>query len=145
MMKSPLIIEIDLYQLIDDQHALLKNSHLLACNQEPLYGARIPFQVGNKPGLAVKCDFPAKHWAVQFSNAKITMIAMLNTLNERVNKTAHFGEIPGMSKGKSFHLTDIWTGSSMGQFKDSYTASADSHDSAVVLAQPCNHGPHASI
>lgn len=135
MMKSPLIIGTDLSQITADQLAILKNPYLLAFNQDTVYGAgAAPFNWGTNPNWTWNSTFPAEYWAGQYSNG--TLIAMLNTLPDTSNKTADFGEIPGMEKGKAYQLTDIWTGNSLGEFTDSYTASVVSHDTAVVLAQP---------
>lgn len=134
MMKSPLIIGTDLSKVSSEQVALLKNPYLLAFNQDPVYGASAaPFKWGTNPNWSWNKTFPAEYWAGQFSNG--TMIAMLNTWGDTVNKTADFGEIPGMEKGQLYDLTDVWTGNSLGQHRSSYTASVLSHDTAVILAQ----------
>lgn len=134
LMKSPLIIGTDMSLLSTDQLNLLKNPYLLAFNQDTVYGASAaPFKWGINPDWTWNKTFPAEFWAGESSNG--TMIAMLNTLDDTVNKTAIFGDIPGMKTGHDYELTDIWTGNSLGRFKDSYTASVDSHDTAIVLAQ----------
>jgi alpha-galactosidase len=139
MMKSPLIIGTDMSLLSNDQLNLLKNPYLLAFNQDPVFGApAAPFKWGMNPDWTWNETFPAEYWAGEFSNG--TMIAMLNTLNSTVNKSLNFAEIPGMKIGKEYELTNIWTGDSLGRFKDSYTASVDSHDTAIVLAQLCDEG-----
>ena len=137
MMKSPLIIGTDISLLSTDQLALLKNPYLLGFNQDPVYGApAAPFKWGTNPDWTWNMTFPAEYWAGEFSNG--TLIAMLNTFNSTVNKSANFGEIPGMEPEKEYELTNIWTGVSLGRYKGSYTASVDSHDTAVVLAQLCD-------
>lgn len=139
MMKSPLIIGTDLSKVSNDQVTLLKNPYLLAFNQDPVYGApAAPFKWGTNPNWSWNKTFPAEYWAGQFSNG--TMIAMLNTGGDTVDKTAEFGEIPGMEKGKLYDLTDVWTGNSLGQHKNSYTASVASHDTSVILAQLADKG-----
>ena len=146
MMKSPLIIGTDLSLLSADQLTLLKNPYLLAFNQDPVYGApAAPYKWGTNPNWSWNQTFPAEYWAGQSSTLKGTLVAMLNTGSDSVNKTADFGEIPGLEKGTSYDLTDIWTGKSLGQVTDSYTALVASHDTVVVLAQPpTSKGPSPS-
>ena len=140
LMKSPLIIGTDLSEVSEDQVALLKNPYLLAFNQDPVYGRpAAPFKWGTNPDWSWNSSFPAEYWAGEFSNGMI--IAMLNTWQETVNKTAEFKDIPGMQTGKLYELTDIWTGNSLGKFRDRYTASVASHDTAVILVQLADRDP----
>jgi alpha-galactosidase len=141
LMKSPLIIGTDMSLLSDDQVALLKNPYLLAFNQDPVYGASIaPYKWGTNPDWTWNSTFPAEYWAGEYSNG--TVIAMMNPMNETVNKIADFAEIPGLEAKTAYQLTDIWTGDSLGVFTGSYTASVASHDTAVILAQKCDDGRH---
>lgn len=134
MMKSPLIIGTDLTKITDEELALLKNPYLLAFNQDPVHGSpAAPFKWGTNPDWTFNKTFPAEYWAGESSNG--TMIAMLNTLGNEAKKTVDFGEVPGLEKGKAYELIDVWTGKSLSNFQDSYTASVGSHDLAVVLAQ----------
>ena len=134
LMKSPLIIGTDLSLLSADQVNLLKNPYLLAFNQDPVYGApAAPYKWGTNPDWSWNSSFPAEYWAGQYSNG--TIIAMLNSWDDTVNKTADFGEVPGLEMGELYELTDVLTGNSLGQYQDNYTASVVSHDTAIILAQ----------
>lgn len=140
LMKSPLIIGTDLSLLSTDQVNLLKNPYLLAFNQDPVYGApATPYKWGTNPDWSWNQTFPAEYWAGEFSNG--TIIAMLNTGDDTVNKIADFGEVPGLKRGVSYDLTDVWTGDSLGKHRDSYTASVGSHDTAIILVQQVNRNP----
>lgn len=134
LMKSPLIIGTDLSQLSSDQVDILKNSYLLAFNQDPVHGASaIPYKWGTNPDWTWNSTFPAEYWAGEYTDGII--IAMLNTGGDTVDKVADFGEVPGMKKGTLYELTDVWTGKSLGWHRNSYTASVASHDTAIIRAK----------
>lgn len=119
--------------------SLLKNHYLLAFSQDQVYGApAAPFNWGTNPDWSWNQTFPAEYWAGHFTNG--TIIAMLNTGNDTVHKTADFGEVPGLKRGVVYDLTDIWTDNSLGQHMDSYTASVASHDTKIILLQLANKG-----
>jgi alpha-galactosidase len=137
MMKSPLIVGTDISLLSTDQLGLLENHYLPAFSQDSVYGApATPFKWGINPDWTWNMTFPAEYWAGEFQNG--TLIAMLNTLNNTVNKTAQFEEIPGMQTGSEYELTDIWTGNSLGRFENNDAASVNSHDTYIILAQIYN-------
>jgi alpha-galactosidase len=139
LMKSPLIIGTDISLLSTNQVSLLKNPYLLAFNQDPKFGSpAAPYKWGTNPDWSWNSTFPAEYWSGEFTNG--TIIAMLNTGNGTVDKIADFGEVPSLEKGRMYELTDVWTGDSLGQHQDSYTASVASHDTAIILAQVVKKG-----
>lgn len=133
-MKSPLVIGTDLTVLSKQNIELLKNPHLLAFNQDPVYGApATPYKWGTNPDWTFDPYAPAEYWAGASSNG--VLVLMMNTRNgSKQTKKAVWSEIPQL-KGKhasSYQVTDVWTGKSLGCL-NSYTANVSSHDTAAIL------------
>ncbi|KAK5987843.1 putative alpha-galactosidase B [Cladobotryum mycophilum] len=129
-MKSPLLIGTDLKQLSQDSINVLKNKHLLAFNQDDVYGRpATPYKWGVNPNWTYNSTNPAEFWAGPSKNGHL--ILMLNTLNQKVNKVAKWSEVPGLS-GTKYHVKDVWTGKDLGCL-DSYSVDVAAHDTAAVL------------
>ena len=144
IMKSPLIIGTDLSKLSSELVNLLKNPYLLAFNQDQTVGSpAAPYKWGINPKWTWNSSFPAEYWAGPSSNG--TIIAMLNTLNNTEQKTANFSEIPGLDANSSYSLINVWTGNSLGCFSGNYTVSVETHDTAVLLVQPCKFNCCATL
>lgn len=136
-MKSPLIIGTDLTTVEQEFVDILLNPHLLAFNQDPVYGsAAAPYQWGTNPDGTFNATNPAEFWSGESSQG--TLVLMLNTLDAARNMTADFSEIPGGHCADGCSATDVWTGEDMGCYADGVTMSVESHDTAVLLLQePC--------
>lgn len=57
---------------------------------------------------------------------------MLNTLDTKVKKTAKWSEIPSLTGGKRYRVTDIWTGEDLGNLEE-YSTEVEAHDTAAIL------------
>lgn len=139
LMKSPLMIGTDLSALSDDELSILKNQYLLAFSQDTENEKpAMPFKWGINPDWTFNASFPAEYWAGNSIDG--TYVAMMNTVDSPVNKTIEFSEIPPLPDSRSgkYELTDVWTGEKLGCFKESYTASVEAHDTAVVIATECD-------
>lgn len=129
-MKSPLLIGTDLSQLSQDNINLLKNKHLLAFNQDKVYGGpATPYKWGINPDWTYNSTYPAEFWAGP--STKGHLVLMVNTLNETVTKEAKWSEIPGLSAGH-YEVRDVWSDKSLGCLS-SYKAAVAAHDTAVIL------------
>ncbi|KAL4951932.1 glycoside hydrolase [Aspergillus filifer] len=125
LMKSPLIIG-----------ASLTEPRLIAFNQDSRYEKpAAPYKWGTNPDWTFNASFPAEYWSGE-SRAG-TFIAMLNTGNAAVNKTAFFSEIPELGQRQRYRIIDAWTGENLGCYSNEYTALVESHDTAVLIAKPC--------
>lgn len=62
---------------------------------------------------------------------------MFNVLNDTQTMTATWAEIPGLTAGGSYSVTDAWTGASMGCKSNSADVQLEAHDTAVFVVQPC--------
>ncbi|OAQ63715.1 alpha-galactosidase [Pochonia chlamydosporia 170] len=131
-MKSPLIIGTDISRLKSERLDLLKNKYLLAFNQDDVFGAPAkPYKrEDGRPWKTTSDDVhPVDYWSGESKDG--FLVLMLNTLDKTVKKTAKWSEIPGLG-GKSYKVTDVWTGKDLGCL-DEYTADVESHDTAAIL------------
>ncbi|KAH0491182.1 hypothetical protein TgHK011_002624 [Trichoderma gracile] len=129
-MKSPLLIGTDLAQLSQENIELLKNKHLLAFNQDSVYGQpATPYKWGVNPDWTFNYTNPAEYWAGPSSKGHLVL--MMNTLDHTVTKEAKWSEIPGLSAG-GYEVRDVWTDKSLGCLS-SYKTDVASHDTAVIL------------
>jgi len=134
-MKSPLIIGTDLAVLPQNLTNVLLNPYLIAFNQDPVVGKpAMPYKWGVNPDWTFNATNPAEYWAGDSSNG--TMVLLLNTLSGGLRTMkARWAEIPGLKSNASYHVVDVWTGTSLGCLAGGYNASVASHDTAVLLVQ----------
>ncbi|KAL6873004.1 glycoside hydrolase family 27 protein [Trichoderma novae-zelandiae] len=129
-MKSPLLIGTDLTQLSQENIELLKNKHLLAFNQDSVYGQpATPYKWGVNPDWTFNSTNPAEYWAGPSSKGHLVLL--MNTLGHTVTKEAKWSEIPGLSAGR-YEVRDVWTDRSLGCLS-SYKTAVAAHDTAAVL------------
>lgn len=129
-MKSPLLTGTDISALSPDNIAILGSKHLLAFNQDDQFGKPVmPYKWGVNPNWTWNKTHPAEYWAG--ASQKGHLVLMMNSLNQTVNKTANWAEIPGLG-GKKYSVMDVWTGKKMGCL-EKYTAEVAAHDTAAIL------------
>jgi len=133
-MKSPLLIGADLEKISLEQVEVLKNKHLLAFNQDEVFGKpAMPYKWGTNPDWTFNATHPAEFWAGESQQG--TLVLMFNpyeVLNQRV---ADFGEIPGLEEGGSYEVLDVWSGDSLGCRTGSVLANVAAWDTAVLLVK----------
>ncbi|KAI0537762.1 glycoside hydrolase family 27 protein [Xylaria digitata] len=131
-MKSPLLIGTNLNTASEDAKAILLNKHLLAFNQDDVYGASAkPYKWGTNPDYTFNATNPAEFWSGESQRG--TLVLMMNTLAESQSMTADFGEIPNLDADATYNVLDVWTGEGLGSFTSSVTVEVASHDTAVLL------------
>ncbi|GAW12516.1 hypothetical protein ANO14919_018860 [Xylariales sp. No.14919] len=131
-MKSPLLIGTNLNAATDDAKSILLNKHLLAFNQDDVYGAPAkPYKWGTNPDYTFNATNPAEFWSGKSQQG--TLVLMMNTLVDSRNMTADFGEIPNIDTNVTYSVLDVWTGEDLGSFASSITVEVGSHDTAVLL------------
>ena len=135
-LKSPLLIGTDVSMLSDDNLAILKNQHLLAFNQDDMYGSPArPYKWGTNPDYTYNETWPAEFWSGRSQAG--TLVLMLNPGDAEVEKEANWSEVPGLG-GSAYQVTDVWTGADLGCVSDGYATNVSSHDTAAVLVgQAC--------
>ncbi|RWA12489.1 hypothetical protein EKO27_g2621 [Xylaria grammica] len=131
-MKSPLLIGTNLNTASDDAKSILLNKHLLAFNQDDVYGTPAkPYKWGTNPDYTFNATNPAEFWSGKSQQG--TLVLMMNTLVDSRNMTADFGEIPNIDTNVTYSVLDVWTGEDLGSFASSITVEVGSHDTAVLL------------
>lgn len=147
-MKSPLLIGTDLAAISDDNLAILKNKHLLAFNQDDVYGApATPYKWGTNPDWTFNVSYPAEYWSGEYQGGTLALVFNPYSTSQARNIT--FSEIPGLhakahhvhgrGRGrKGYWATDIWTDKDLGCFVDYIAVDVEGHDTAgVVLREGC--------
>ena len=138
-MKSPLIIGTDLSVLSSELLDILKNPHLIGFNQDPVFGKpATPYKWGTNLDWTFNASYPAEYWSG--ASQKGTLVLMLNTLDEKITKTASWAEIPELDEGQSYAILDIWTGKELGCYTTKFEAQIEAHDTAALLVRPCDQG-----
>ncbi|KAF2204002.1 alpha-galactosidase 1 [Delitschia confertaspora ATCC 74209] len=131
-MKSPLLIGTDLSKITTDQLEILKNKYLLAFNQDNVYGKpAMPYKWGTNPDWTFNASFPAEFWAGESTAG--TLVLMFNPFERSDNKTAVWGEVPGLKEGGKYHVTDVWTGKDLGCLEKELELKIEGHDTAALL------------
>ncbi|KAK8147714.1 hypothetical protein G3M48_001184 [Beauveria asiatica] len=129
-MKSPLLIGSNVKNLTQDDVDILKNSYLLAFNQDDEYGEPAqPYKWGVNPQWTYDAANPAEFWAGASSIGHLVL--MMNVRDDKTTKTAIWNEVPGLQSEK-YHVTDVWTGKDLGCLS-SYSVAVDAHDTAAIL------------
>jgi alpha-galactosidase len=67
------------------------------------------------------------------TSSKGTHVFILNTENTSSQKTITFGDVPGLSAGISYKVHDMWTGTDVGTFTDSWSTTLAAHDTGAWL------------
>lgn len=131
-MKAPLLIGTDLATISQANINILQNRHLLAFNQDPVYGRpAAPYKWGINPDWTFNSTNPAEFWSGMSS--KGVMVAMLNTLEERRTMTVVFDEVPELQAQRPYRVINAWTGRNMGCKRGSVKMAVEGHDTAVLL------------
>lgn len=131
LMKAPLLIGTDITKLSQANINILQNKHLIAFNQDPVFGKpAMPYRWGVNPDWTYNATNPAEFWIGDSSKGK--MVAMFNSLSTTRTMTADFSEIPGLTEN-SYRVINAWTGKNMGCKKGSVKMTLGAHDTAVLL------------
>lgn len=95
-MKSPLLIGTDLSAISDDNVAILTNKHLLAFNQDDVYGApATPYKWGTNPDWTFNASFPAEYWSGESQNGTLALV--FNPYSTNKTRKITFAEIPQLT------------------------------------------------
>ncbi|KAF8623192.1 hypothetical protein AX17_007515 [Amanita inopinata Kibby_2008] len=103
LMKSPLLIGTDLTKVTSDILEILKNTEILAINQDPGVGKSIsPFRWGINPDWTSNSTHPAQYWSGPTGNGTVFML--LNTLDEPAAMFFNLTESPWIRAGRQFFV-----------------------------------------
>ncbi|KAF8634224.1 hypothetical protein AX15_000991 [Amanita polypyramis BW_CC] len=108
LMKSPLLIGTDLSKVSRESLEILKNSELIAINQDPVVGTAVtPFRWGINPDWTFNSTHPAQYWSGQTQNGTVFML--INVLDHPVDMSFNLTESPWIRAGRQYHVRDLWT------------------------------------
>lgn len=131
-MKAPLLIGTDLGAISQANINILQNKHLIAFNQDPVYGKPAqPFMWGVNPDYTFNNSYPAEFWSGQSSQG--VMVAMMNTLSETRTMTTVFGDVPELNANQPYRVINAWTGANKGCVSGSVKMKLEAHDTGVLL------------
>ncbi|KAJ7328508.1 glycoside hydrolase superfamily [Mycena albidolilacea] len=119
LMKSPLLIGTNLSAITHDILGILKNTEILAINQDSVVGKSIsPFRWGKNPDWTSNSSFPAQYWSGPSQNG--TVIMLLNTLSGPSTMSFNLTESPWIRAGRVYSVRDLWAhtdnGTAVGTF-----------------------------
>jgi len=107
-MKSPLLISTDLSKATSQTLEILKNTEVLAINQDPVVGTSIsPFRWGINPDWTSNATHPAQYWSGQSQNGTIFML--LNVLDHPADMYFSLTESPWIRAGRQYSVRDLWS------------------------------------
>lgn len=131
-MKSPLLISTHLATITDQSLEILKNTEVIAINQDPVVGTGVvPFRWGVNPDYSFNATHPAQYWSGQSENG--TLVMLINTLNEPTDMFFNLTESPWIRWGRQYNVRDLWTHTDNGTIVRNFTASAVPAHGVVAL------------
>lgn len=149
LMKSPLLIGTNLSAITPDILGILKNTEVLAINQDPAEGTSIsPFRWGVNPDWTSNSTHPAQYWSGPSQNG--TVVMLLNTLDEPASMTFNLTESPWIRAGRQYSVRDLWAHTNNGTAIRNFTAEnvpphgvvalllKDAGDEPAGTSPPCN-------
>ncbi|KAG9221845.1 hypothetical protein CCMSSC00406_0005670 [Pleurotus cornucopiae] len=141
LMKSPLLISVNMSTITNETLEILTNREILAINQDPVVGTSIsPFRWGINPDWTSNSSFPAQYWSGQSQNGTVFML--LNTLNEPSDLTFNLTESPWIRAGRAYSVRDLWTHTDNGTAVRNFTAHAvPPHGVAALLLKDVGDEP----
>ncbi|KAJ7250431.1 glycoside hydrolase superfamily [Mycena rebaudengoi] len=132
LMKSPLLIGTNLSAIKPDILGILKNTEILAINQDPVFGQSIsPFRWGRNADWTNDARFPAQYWSGRTQNG--TVVMLLNTLNEPSTMSFNFVDSPWLRAGRKYSVRDLWTHTNNGTAVKSFATRIPAHGVVALL------------
>ncbi|KAG5639099.1 hypothetical protein H0H81_006688 [Sphagnurus paluster] len=121
----------DLSKLSSDQLAIIKNTELLAFNQDPIIGtAAVPF----KATSSAPTTSPPEYYSG--ASSKGTHVFIINISASVATKTFSFSNVPGLGTSGNWKIHDMWTGTDLpGTYavNDTFSVSVAPHDTVAYL------------
>jgi len=132
LMKSPLLIGMNLSAITPDILDILTNREILAINQDQVVGTSIsPFRWGKNPDWTSDSSFPAQFWSGATQDGTVFML--LNTLDQPANLTFNLTESPFIWAGHQYSVRDLWAHTDNGTAIRNFTANGTPPHGVVAL------------
>jgi len=141
LMKSPILIGTNLSAITPDILGILKNTEILAINQDPVVGQSVsPFRWGLNPDFTSNSSFPAQFYSGPTQNGTVFML--INTLDQPEDMFFNLTESPWIRAGRQYSVRDLWTHTDNGTAVRNFTAAAvPSHGVVALLLQDAGDEP----
>ncbi|KAF8191770.1 glycoside hydrolase family 27 protein [Pholiota molesta] len=143
-MKSPLLI-VRLPSITAETVSLLKNTEIIAINQDPVFGTSIsPFKWGINPDWTSNATHPAQYWSGQSQNGTIFML--LNTLDTPSDMFFRLVESPWIRAGRQYSVRDLWAHTDNGTAVRNLTVKAvPAHGVVALLLKDAGDEPAGTM
>ncbi|KAF9029826.1 glycoside hydrolase family 27 protein [Hymenopellis radicata] len=140
-LKSPLLIGTDLSKVSDQALTVLKNTEIIAINQDPVVGPGVvPFRWGINSDYTFNATHPAQYWSGQSEHGTVFML--INTLDEPADMFFNLTESPWIRWGRQYSVRDLWTHTDNGTAVRNFTAKAvPPHGVAALLLKDAGDEP----
>ncbi|KAK2464520.1 hypothetical protein APHAL10511_003499 [Amanita phalloides] len=141
LMKSPLFIGTDLSKISQDSLEILKNSELLAINQDAVIGSAVtPFRWGINPDWTFDSRHPAQYWSGETQDGTVFML--INVLDHPADMFFSLTESPWIRAGRQYHVRDLWTHTDNGTVVRNMTIyNVPSHGVVALLLRDAGDEP----
>jgi alpha-galactosidase len=141
LMKSPLLIGTNLSAITPDILGILKNTEILAINQDDVVGTSIsPFRWGINADWTSNSTFPAQYWSGPTQDGTVFML--LNTLNEPSTMMFNLTESPWIRAGRQYSVRDLWSHTDNGTAVRTFTAeNVPPHGVVALLLKDAGNEP----
>ncbi|KAF8155496.1 glycoside hydrolase family 27 protein, partial [Crassisporium funariophilum] len=131
-MRSPLLIVDKLSQVTEETLRILKNTEIIAINQDTVIGTSItPFRWGLNPDWSYNRTHPAQYWSGESQYGTVFML--INVLDEPADMFFSFAESPYVRVGRQYAVRDLWTHTDNGTAVRNFTAHAVPPHGVVAL------------
>ncbi|KAH7912366.1 glycoside hydrolase family 27 protein [Hygrophoropsis aurantiaca] len=142
LVKAPLLIGTSLATLSQQNIDILKNTEIIAINQDPVVGTSIsPFRWGINADWTFNTTFPAQYWSGPSENGTVFML--LNTLNEPADMFFNLTESPWIRAGREYAVRDLWTHTDNGTAIRNFTAyDVPAHGVVALLLKDAGNEPY---
>jgi len=132
LMKSPLLIGTNMSAITQDILTILKNTEILAINQDPVVGDSIsPFRWGINRDFVSNSTHPAQYWSGPTQNGVVFML--LNTLSVPSDMFFRLTESPWIRAGRQYSVRDLWAHTDNGTAVRNMTVKAVPPHGVVAL------------
>ncbi|KAK0464255.1 glycoside hydrolase family 27 protein [Desarmillaria tabescens] len=130
--KSPLLIGTDLSSISEQTLSILKNTEIIAINQDPVVGTGVvPFRWGINADYTFDPAHPPVFWSGESQNGTVFML--INSLDEPADLFFNLTESPWIRAGRQYSVRDLWTHTDNGTAVRNFTAKAVPPHGVVAL------------
>ncbi|KAF7308171.1 Alpha-galactosidase [Mycena chlorophos] len=160
LLKSPLLIGTHLADASDETLSILKNTEIIAINQDPVVGTALtPFRWGlnvclfllrptvvwltkayAQPNWTPNATYPAQYWSGESQNGTVFMA--INTLSTPSTLSFNLTESPWIRAGRQYSIRDLWSHTHNGTAIRSITVhDVPAHGVVALLLQDAGDEP----